>query len=80
MRTDIPEQPRDPAHPIYAVVQKYIVNRDAKKIAEEVGVSPSLVSNVKAGRTISKTVWPRLVKIALKRKQDESDFMQFMTK
>lgn len=80
MKAEELEQPRDKAHPIYAILQKYIVSNDAKRIAENLGVNPSLVSNVKAGRTISKTVWPHLVKIAMKRKDHETEFLTYMNK
>lgn len=80
MKAEELEQPRDPSHPIYAILAKYIVVNDAKKIADDLGVNPSLVSNVKAGRTISKTVWPHLVRIAIKRKNSETEFLQYMNK
>lgn len=71
-------QPKDPGHPIYRILDKYLERGDLKVISYELEVTQGVVSRVKCGKVRSHRIWQALVDQAMKRKQTLDDFYKDM--
>jgi hypothetical protein len=71
-------QPRDKNHPLYQLLDEYIITGDQKQIALKLNVSEPLISDVKNGKQRSRNVWDCLMVIMMRRKKERDRVLAYM--
>lgn len=72
-------QPKDRTHPLYQLLDQFIIDGDQKEIALKFDISEGVVSNVKCGRERSKRVWDQLIVKMMRRKKEQDRVLAYMT-
>jgi hypothetical protein len=72
-------QPKNPNHPVYKLIDEYLIPGDQKIIAVELGIeNPGIVSRVKTGKARSARIWNKIIERVMQRKKEHDQFMKAM--
>lgn len=71
-------QPKDPNHPLYKIVDEFIIDGDQREIAAKLKINDAVVSNVKRGRERSRRVWDQIIVRVMRRKKEQEKVLSYL--